>query len=282
VQTTLNPQQTTGVVASSQTDMVTKLAKEFKELKLFVIQGQNARAKSPVSDRPPAQRSIQFVTCHGCGKRGHYKSDCPDIDRGRSNFASNTTSSSRTKQAEVNLLELSQTRTKEEEPQVMMAKRSTSTPDIDLPARESHKSKKYKHGEGPSKENRTKRIRRRIGNEDLLLSRGQGDYSIVTDLSKQSANISIGQLIARCPSLRRELRQGISTRRQIQPAEVRTVELAKGDMKSSQVEARIDNYKISGCLVDGGAVVNVLASWLLGELNLQPSKPTNLKLKVTD
>jgi hypothetical protein len=60
------------------------------------------------------------------------------------------------------------------------------------------------------------------------------------------------------------------------------VELAKGDMKSSQVEARIDNYKISGCLVDGGAVVNVLASWLLGELNLQPSKPTNLKLKVTD
>jgi hypothetical protein len=73
--------------------------------------------------------------------------------------------------------------------------------------------------------------------------------------------------------LRRELRQGISTRRVTQLAEVRTTELAKGDLKSLQVEARIDNQRISSCLVDGGAAVNVLASWLLGELNVQPSSP---------
>jgi hypothetical protein len=61
-------------------------------------------------------------------------------------------SSSNTKQAEVNLLELTQTRTIEEEPEIMMAKKSAPIPDTDPATRESRKSKKYKHGRGPARE----------------------------------------------------------------------------------------------------------------------------------
>jgi hypothetical protein len=90
VQATVTPQQSISITTSSQTNTVAKLVEEFKELKLFVIQGQNTRAKSPQSDRPTTQRSIQFVTCHGCGKRGHYKSDCLDNVQGRSQSNNNS------------------------------------------------------------------------------------------------------------------------------------------------------------------------------------------------
>ena len=83
VQATVTPQQSISVTTRSQTNIVAKLVEEFKELKLFVIQGQNARAKSPQSDRPTIQRSVQFITCHGCGKCGHYESNCQNNVQGR-------------------------------------------------------------------------------------------------------------------------------------------------------------------------------------------------------
>ena len=46
----------------------------------------------------------------------------------------------------------------------------------------------------------------------MLLSKGHHAYSLIVDLGKQPANITVGQLIAHCPSLKRELKQRISTR----------------------------------------------------------------------
>jgi hypothetical protein len=241
VQATVIPQHPSSTTSSSQTNTVAKLVEEFKELKLFVIQGQNARAKSPQPKRPPMQRSVQFVTCHGCGKRGHYKSDCPDNDRGKTSGAGGVASTSGTKPVEVNLLEFSHSCTEEDEPEIMMVKRAHLALDTEPPGKEHHKRRKSMQNEGPSTSERTKKTRRKIGNEDLLLSRGQVEYSIVTDLGKQTANITIGQLIVHCPSLRRELRQGISTRRPTMPMEVKSTNLAKGDLKSPQVEAYIDD-----------------------------------------
>jgi hypothetical protein len=54
VQATVAPQQPTSATTSIQMDTVAKLMEDFKELKLLVIQGQNARAKSPQYDRPTA------------------------------------------------------------------------------------------------------------------------------------------------------------------------------------------------------------------------------------
>jgi hypothetical protein len=170
VQATVTPQQPTSVAMSSQTDTVAKLVEEFKELKLFVIQGQNARAKSPQSDRPMAQRSVQFVTCHGCGKRGHYKSDCLDNVQGRPQSNSNLNIASSSKSAKVNLLELTRSRTIESEPEVMVAKKPSSIQDPEPPIREHHKRSKSRRDEGPSASVWIKQTRRKIGNEDLLLS----------------------------------------------------------------------------------------------------------------
>jgi hypothetical protein len=172
---------------------------------------------------------------------------------------------SSSKSVEVNLLEFTRSRTLESEPKVMVTKRPSTGQDPEPPIRECHNRSKSRQDEGPSASVRT---RRRIGNEDLLLSRGQQEYSIVLDLSKKTANITIGQLIAHCPYLRRELRQGISTRRTARLMEVRPTDLAKGELKSPQVETYIDKQRISGCLVDGGAVVNVMSNWLLDDLDL--------------
>jgi len=72
------------------------------------------------------------------------------------------------------------------------------------------------------------------------------------DLDKQTTNIIVGQLVARCPSLRCELREGINTRRRKQIAEVNVAEKASGDLRSPQVEATINGYEVGGCLIEVG------------------------------
>lgn len=64
--------------------------------------------------------------------------------------------------------------------------------------------------------------------------------------------------------------------------EVRSTNLAKGELKSPQVEPYIDKQRISGCLVDSRATLNVMSNWLLDDLDLQVTKSTSLKLKVAD
>lgn len=54
------------------------------------------------------------------------------------------------------------------------------------------------------------------------------------------------------------------------------------ETRSPQVEASIADKDIQGCLVDGGAAVNVMAKWMMEDLELSPIKHTNLRLKVAD
>lgn len=187
------------------------------------------------------------------------------------------------KAAEVNLLKLISKGLSEEPLEVMMTKRTRPAQDIEPPLRAHHKRSKGRNKEGPSHQERIKKTRRRIGIKDLMISRGQKEYSIITDLSQQSANITVGQLIAKCPSLRRELRQGISTRRTTsRAAKVRLTEKVTNETRSPQVKASIANRDIHGCLVDGGAAVNVTAKWIVDDLELSPIKHSNLRLKVAD
>jgi hypothetical protein len=235
-----------------------------------------------VQDRPFPQRTVRFVTCHNCGEIGHYRSDCPNINKNRLVTPTKGISTSGTKPAEVNLLEYSNSRIKEIELEVMVAKRAAPMQDIEPPMKEHHKRSKSRRDEGPSTREHVKKTRRKIGNEDLLISRTQQNYSIITDLGQQTANITIGQLIARCPSIRREFRQGINTRSPPVPTEVRITDIAKGELKSSQVDAFINEQRISSCMVDRGAAINVLSSWVVDEFNLKVNKSSCLKLKVAD
>jgi hypothetical protein len=130
-----------------------------------------------------------------------------------------------------------------------------------------------------------KRTRRKIGINDILLSRGQWEYSITEDLSLQKANITVGQLVARCLSLRRKLRAAISTKRRHIPKHTHvacTTGHDSGDYQAPRVEAVIKGNMVSGCLVDGGAAVNMMASWLLSELEMTVSQQSSMKLKGID
>jgi hypothetical protein len=53
-------------------------------------------------------------------------------------------------------------------------------------------------------------------------------------------------------------------------------------MRSPQVEAIIIGHLVEGCMVDGGAAVNVMAKWFMDEIGLKPMRPSSLKLKVAD
>jgi len=116
--------QNTPVVAEAVNEITVKnndisqLVSEMRDLKLFLIQGQSSsRPKNPVADnRPNTNKSVQFITCHNCGRKGHYRSDCPDLEK------IPTVPSG--KLAEVNLLQVvPSSRVRGLEPEVMMAKR---------------------------------------------------------------------------------------------------------------------------------------------------------------
>lgn len=94
----------------------------------------------------------------------------------------------------------------------------------------------------------------------------------------------VGQLITKCLSLRRELRNSVST---LRPKEIRAVDAISCrkplcDLHSPQVEATINGCMVRGCLIDGGAVVNVIASLFMKEANPEPNWSSSLKLKVMD
>ena len=166
----------------------------------------------------------------------------------------------------------------------MIAKRDRPMVGVEPLVRKYHKKSKGRPADIPSTSRRAdKRPRRRIGIEDMTISRGQQEYSIIAHLGRQSANIIVGQLIARCPSLRRELRQGVSTKRPtLATAEIIVTDSTREDMRSPQVEATIVGRDIGGCLVDGGAAVNIILNWLVDDLEFTPTHSSPLRLKVID
>ena len=52
--------------------------------------------------------------------------------------------------------------------------------------------------------------RRRLGFYDFSISKNQDSYSILDDVGVKKADITIEQLVAMVPSVRKELRKGIS------------------------------------------------------------------------
>ena len=91
--------------------------------------------------------------------------------------------------AELNLLEYAKAKVIEVIHEVMMAKRGKPNLEFDLPE-SSHRTKRTKKKQ--SVELVMRRPRRKIEVGDLILSREHLEYSLVTDLGKQTANIRFG------------------------------------------------------------------------------------------
>jgi len=147
--------------------------------------------------------------------------------------------------AEVHLVQIADSLLSiQEELEVMMAKRERSLKETMQTSDEDHREKRSKS------EKVIRKPRRRIGISNLLIGKGQTEYSILDDLDNdQSTNITMGQLIAKCPALRKELRLGISTRRCKPLVEIHVVDKAHGDLRALQVEAKIHGHDVEGCLI---------------------------------
>jgi len=70
--------------------------------------------------------------------------------------------------------------------------------------------KRFKEMARAPKEKKKNR-RWRFGFQDFPISRDSGLYLMVKDVGSQKADITIGQLVVIVPSVRRELRKGLST-----------------------------------------------------------------------
>jgi len=105
-----------------------------RDLKLFLLQSQsNNRLKSLGGDNQPnPTRFVQFITYHQCGRKGYYRSNCLDLDKGAT--------SSTIKLAEVNLFQLEDNHCVTKfELEIMMTERDRSLKDP-----EQHISKRSK------------------------------------------------------------------------------------------------------------------------------------------
>lgn len=127
---------------------IKKLTSMMEEMKLYLIQGRQTdhRAKSPMMERSTPQRSVQFITCHGCGERGHYERDCPK--KAKSNVPVSTTSG--VKIAEIHMLEHMDADNGGCEHEIMMTKRDRRLSDLEMDTSPYQKRAKSKKGEGPS------------------------------------------------------------------------------------------------------------------------------------
>jgi hypothetical protein len=115
--------------------------------------------------------------------------DCPDHERGRPSPSTSNTGPPSAMVAEINLLECAKAKVIESIPEVMMTKWDRPNLEFDL-LESSHRTKRTKKKQ--LAESVMRQPRRKIGVSDLILSRGQSEYSLVTDLGKQTTKITFG------------------------------------------------------------------------------------------
>jgi hypothetical protein len=197
--------------ANPEVDL-SQLINDMRDLKLFMLQGQNLNHRNNVGKQK--LQTPPYVICHGCGGRGHLKYECPEAGK-----KSSSMSDHKGKVAEVALLEFHNDKGDELEAEVMMAKRGRpSSDEVDLHRRS--RKKRLKDIEGSPRRKGAWKPQRKIGMSDMGISRGQPEYNLSAMLGRQNANITIGQLLAKCPALRRELRASVSTRKKKEVAVV--------------------------------------------------------------
>jgi hypothetical protein len=208
---------------------------------------------------------VMEVTCYNCRKLGHYSHDYPEKKQNIN--IREIPSIKKWKEAEVHVIEqvLDQSDHKPEAKVMATSgiKRDQNPSGSSGPEHQWRAKKKYFKNLSDLNNGPVKRTRRKIGINNMLLSRGQREYSIIEDLSLQKANITMGQLVSRCPSLRHKLCATISTRWRHTPRHTHvacTTIHDSGDYQAPRIEAVIKGNTVSRCLVDGGTAVNVMAS----------------------
>ena len=123
--------------------------------------------------------------------------------------------------------------------------------------------------------------RRRLGCHDFPISKNQGTYSILDDVRVKKVNITIGQLVAMVPSVRKEFRKGLSTHK------VPSILQSLNTMPVQQdydpiIDVGCNGSMLRGVLVDGGACVNVMTIPAMRYISLEIERPSSITLKMTN
>ncbi len=126
-----------------------------------------------------------------------------------------------------------------------------------------------------------KNRRRRFGFQDFPISKDSGPYSVVKDVGSQKTDITIGQLVAMVPSVRRELRKGLSTPKVPKVPTPLNAIAAKRECDPI-IDVQCNGSVLRGVLVDGGAGVNVMTIPAMRYLGLKIDRPALVTLKMAN
>ena len=133
-------------------------------------------------------------------------------------------------------------------------------------------------------------------------------YNLWEDLAEAKANISLGQLIQLAPSVKKQMKEGATTRRKLRsrgqahhtegmPAKPDKIEASKeipesscagceldsdNDFEAIQIEVEIVDKIIPNAMVDDGANVNVMPEITMRKLGLSITNPSPYSIRVAD
>ena len=151
------------------------------------------------------------VQCYSCKEMGHISRDCPNHEAMEGPSSRRVTFADDKGKGRVNLVEIQdETREKtianfeqslRKEVDVMAAKRMQE----ESQPRSVKRMKEMTRNKGSKKSRR-----RRLDFHDFPISQNQCSYSILDDVEVKKADITIGQLVAMVPSVRKELRKSLS------------------------------------------------------------------------
>ena len=109
----------------------------------------------------------------------------------------------------------------------------------------------------------------------------QSSYSILDDMGVKKADITIGQLVAMYPSVRKELRKGLSAHKI--PSIPQTFNTIAVQQKYDPIiDVGCNGSMLRGVLVDGGTGVNVMTIPTMRYIGLEIERPSSITLKMTN
>jgi hypothetical protein len=126
-----------------------------------------------------------------------------------------------------------------------------------------------------------KNRRRRFGFQDFLISKDFGPYSMVKDVGSLKADITIRQLVVMVPSVRKELRKGLSTLKVPKvPTPLNTITVER--KCDSIIDVQCNKLMLCGVLADGRARVNVMTIPTIRYVGLKIDRLVSITLKMAN
>ena len=229
---------------------------------------QAPRQRPPLHPRPGGE----FI-CYNCNERGHLRTNCPHPKCMAPRVEGMTPPppiNEGGRDSSIHVIRVGEV-SDDEGVEVFVGKREQGLP---IPKKKRNLVKRK----------RRKSSRRKIGLGDFQLGEGVADYDLVRDVKTFKPNITLPQLIAMCPSLRRQWSKFVtrSSRHKKKKAleEVHKVDIELVD-DVPIVDAVVKGITVRRVYMDGGATINAMSQSLMVEdLGLRCTEPSSLKIKL--